>query len=320
KEDRDDGRRGFVGDMLTDLIEQLEKGAPTRTLKGGQMDLGAKTLPQLPRDSGDRNRTSPFAFTGNKFEFRAVGSAMTSAWPVTVMNSIIAESIGSLADEIEAGLGKSPTAAKLQSTVRSVLKASIKSHKAIIFNGDNYSEAWHDEAENRGLPNLRESADAIPVLRSRENVSMFKKLGVLTKQEVESRTTIFLEKYVMQIQIEVGTMLELARGSILPAARLEQQRVAQGIAAVEAVNVDPGDERASLDGLVDLIARFKHAIEALDASANAFPEDPKAAAEHVRDQVKPRMDTLRQLGDELEAIVSADLWPLPTYRDMLFIK
>ncbi|MEL7484154.1 MAG: glutamine synthetase III, partial [Planctomycetota bacterium] len=238
----------FLGDMLTDLIEQLEKGAPTRTLKGGQMDLGAKTLPQLPRDSGDRNRTSPFAFTGNKFEFRAVGSAMTSAWPVTVMNSIIAESIGFLADEIEAGLGKSPTPAKLQSTVRSVLKASIKSHKAIIFNGDNYSEAWHDEAENRGLPNLRESADAIPVLRSRENVSMFKKLGVLTKQEVESRTTIFLEKYVMQIQIEVGTMLELARGSILPAARLEQQRVAQGIAAVEAVNVDPGDERASLDG------------------------------------------------------------------------
>ncbi|MEO1534383.1 MAG: glutamine synthetase III [Planctomycetota bacterium] len=310
----------FLGDMLTDLIEQLEKGAPTRTLKGGQMDLGAKTLPQLPRDSGDRNRTSPFAFTGNKFEFRAVGSAMTSAWPVTVMNSIIAESISHLADEIEAGLGKSPTAAKLQSTVRSVLKASIKSHKAIIFNGDNYSDAWHDEAESRGLPNLRESADAIPVLRSRENVSMFKKLGVLTKQEVESRTTIFLEKYVMQIQIEVGTMLELARGSILPAARLEQQRVAQGIAAVEAVNVDPGDERASLDSLVDLIAQFKQAIDALDASANAFPEDPKAAAEHVRDHVKPHMDTLRQLGDELEAIVSADLWPLPTYRDMLFIK
>ncbi|MEO1717439.1 MAG: glutamine synthetase III, partial [Planctomycetota bacterium] len=220
----------FLGDMLTDLVEQLERGQPTRTLKGGQMDLGADTLPQLPRDAGDRNRTSPFAFTGNKFEFRAVGSAMTAAWPVTVMNTIIAESIKSIADDLEKGLGKSPTPTKLQSTVRAVLKGTVKENKAIIFNGDNYTEEWHDEAERRGLPNLRESADAIPVLSSRDNVSLFKKMGVLTKQEVDSRTTIFLEKYVMQIQIEVGTMLELARGSILPAARKEQQRMAQTLA------------------------------------------------------------------------------------------
>lgn len=310
----------FLGDMLTDLIEQIEKGTPTRTLKGGQMDLGAKTLPQLPRDSGDRNRTSPLAFTGNKFEFRAVGAAMTAAWPVTVMNTIVAESIGAIADEIEAGLGKAPTAAKLQSTVRSVLKKTIAAHKAIIFNGDGYSHAWHEEAEKRGLPNLRESADAIPVLSSRENVALFKKLGVLTKQEVESRTTIFLDKYVMQIQIEVGTMLELARGSILPAARQEQQRVAASIAGAESVNVDASHERASLDELVGLIASFKQATESLATAAEAFPEEPKDAAGYARDEIKPRMAALRQLGDQLESVISADLWPLPTYRDMLFIK
>ncbi len=310
----------FLGDMLTDLIEQLEQGQPTRTLKGGQMDLGAKTLPQLPRDSGDRNRTSPFAFTGNKFEFRAVGSAMTSAWPVTVMNTIIAESMGELADELERGLGKSPTPAKLQSTVRAVLKKIIKENKAIIFNGDNYSKEWHEEAERRGLPHLRESADAIPVLRSRESVALFKKMGVLTKQEVESRATIFLEKYVMQIQIEVGTMLELATGSILPAARQEQRRIAEAVAASQAVDIDCRHDRESLDELVELIASFKEATVELSNAANDFPEDPLAAAEYIRDNVKPKMVALRQAGDALEGIVSADLWPLPTYRDMLFIK
>lgn len=310
----------FLGDMLTDLIEQLEQGQPTRTLKGGQMDLGAKTLPQLPRDSGDRNRTSPFAFTGSKFEFRAVGSAMTSAWPVTVMNTIIAESMGELADELERGLGKSPTPAKLQSTVRAVLKKIIKENKAIIFNGDNYSKEWHEEAERRGLPHLRESADAIPVLRSRESVALFKKMGVLTKQEVESRATIFLEKYVMQIQIEVGTMLELATGSILPAARQEQRRIAEAVAASQAVDIDCRHDRESLDELVELIASFKEATVELSNAANDFPEDPLAAAEYIRDNVKPKMVALRQAGDALEGIVSADLWPLPTYRDMLFIK
>ncbi|MEO1584182.1 MAG: glutamine synthetase III [Planctomycetota bacterium] len=310
----------FLGDMLTDLIEQIEKGSPTRTLKGGQMDLGATTLPHLPRDSGDRNRTSPFAFTGNKFEFRAVGSAQTSAWPVTVMNTIVAESLSVLADELEKGLGKSPTPAKLQSTVRSVLKNTIKAHKAVIFNGDGYSDEWHAEAEKRGLPNLRESADAIPVLSSRGTVALFKKMKVLTKPEVESRTTIFLEKYVMQIQIEVGTMLELARNAILPAAREEQRRMAESIAAAEGVGVDCGDDRETLDALVGLIARFRQATDALSQAADAFPEDPKKGAEHVRDSIKPLMHDLRGLGDELEARVASELWPLPTYRDMLFIK
>lgn len=310
----------FLGDMLTDLIEQLEKGTPTRTLKGGQMDLGAQTLPHLPRDSGDRNRTSPFAFTGNKFEFRAVGSAMTAAWPVTVMNTIIAESISAIADDLEKGLGKAPTPAKLQTTVRSVLKKVIKDNKAVVFNGDNYAQDWHDEAESRGLPNLRESADAIPVMKSRETAAMFKKLGVLTKQELESRTTIFLEKYVMQMQIEVGTMLELAAGSILPAARLEQKRIAEALVAAEAAHIDCGHERDSLDQLVGLIAGFKQTTADLTQASGAYPDDPKAAAEYIRDAIKPLMETLRQQGDDLEAVVSADLWPLPTYRDMLFIK
>ncbi|MEL6498037.1 MAG: glutamine synthetase III [Planctomycetota bacterium] len=310
----------FLGDMLTDLVEQLERGQPTRTLKGGQMDLGARTLPQLPRDAGDRNRTSPFAFTGNKFEFRAVGSAMTAAWPVTVMNTIVADSVRSMADDIESAVGKSPTHARVQSAVRSVLKKTVKDHKAVVFNGDNYSEEWHEEAERRGLPNLRESADAIPVLNSRESVSLFKRMGVLSKQEVTSRTTIFLEKYVMQIQIEVGTILEMVSGAILPAAREEQRLLAQTLAATEAVNIDCGSARDSLDALVGKIASADAACDSLASAAEAFPEDPKAAAAYIRDRIKPDMKSLRDAADALEALIASERWPFPTYRDMLFIK
>ncbi|MEM1072023.1 MAG: glutamine synthetase III [Planctomycetota bacterium] len=310
----------FLGDMLTDLIEQLEKGSPTRTLRGGKMDLGASTLPDLPRHSGDRNRTSPFAFTGNKFEFRAVGSTSAAAWPATVINTIVAESLDTIVTDLEQAAGKDPTPAKIQSAVKAVLKKVIKEHKPVVFNGDNYTQAWEEEAEKRGLPNLRESADAFPALLAKKNASLFSKYKVLNKQELASRATIFMETYATQLHIEIGVMLELARRHILPAAIKHQTMLAQGIAATEAAGVDVGDQRTGLDAFVDLVERFRSGITELESAAEAFPESEQKACEYARDVAKPLMNQLRELGDAIEAGVAADLWPMPTYREMLYIK
>jgi glutamine synthetase len=208
----------FLGDMLEDILRQVEKGLPKRTIRGGMLNMGARTLPQLPRHSGDRNRTSPFAFTGNKFEFRAVGSSQTIAWPNTVLNTIAAESLDYMATELEKVAGKTPTPARLQAAVLSVLKKVIRQHKRVIFGGDNYSAEWHDEAEARGLPHFRDSVEAFAVLRQKKIADLFKKYGVLSKAELDSRTHIAYEKYIKQIDIEAQTMISMARTMILPAA------------------------------------------------------------------------------------------------------
>ncbi|MDP1661675.1 MAG: hypothetical protein Q8L55_07140, partial [Phycisphaerales bacterium] len=206
----------FLGDMLADIVDQLERGEAKRTLKGGKLDLGANTLPDLPRDTGDRNRTSPFAFTGNKFEFRAVGSSQASAWPNTVLNTMVAETLDSFATTLEKAVGKSPTQAKLEGAVRDLLKKTIKDHKRVVFNGDGYNEAWHKEAEKRGLPHLRDSVDALPVLKTKKVADLFSKYKVLSRTEIESRATIFVEKYIKQVSIEADTMLTMARTMYVP--------------------------------------------------------------------------------------------------------
>ena len=176
--------------MLSDILAQVEQGLPKRTLKGGVIDLGARSLPQLPRHSGDRNRTSPFAFTGNKFEFRAVGSSQSIAWPNTVLNTIVAESLDYVATSWRRRSAASPTAAKLEAAALALLKKLLKEHKRVIFDGDNYTEEWHEEAAKRGLPMLQDSVASFRVLSSRKNDDLFKKYGVLTKAEVDSRTHI----------------------------------------------------------------------------------------------------------------------------------
>jgi len=311
----------FLGDMLTDIVEQLEKGRPRRTLKGGALDLGARTLPQIPRHSSDRNRTSPFAFTGNKFEFRAVGSSATAAWPNTVLNTIVAESLDYIATRLERAVGSRPSPARLEEAVRRVLQAIVRKHKRIIFNGDNYSPAWHREAKRRGLPNLKDSVEAIPVLKSPEAVALFEKYGVLDKAELESRANAQMEKYVRQVAIEAETMLRIARQHILPAAVQQQKRMADAIVAAEDAGVDIGGQRAELESFVRVVNGFREAIEELDKASDAHDdEDPFRAARQLRRDVLPRMRRLRELGDELEERIAADLYPLPTYREMLFIK
>src|ERR671915_1080467 len=264
----------FLGDLLEDILDQVEQGPPKRTLRGGTLDLGAKTLPMLPRHSGDRNRTSPFAFTGNKFEFRAVGSSASIAWPNTVLNTIVAESLDYVATELEKSIGSRPTEAKLQLAVVSVLKPLIHQHKRVIFDGDNYSEEWHAEAARRGLPNLKDSVEAFAVLRGKKNVELFKKYGVLSQAELDSRTHIAIEKYVKQLGIEAETMVSMARNQILPAALQHQQRLASAIGATKAAGVDDPDSTKALQSFVQLVNRLRSSTAAVEQAAAHHESDP----------------------------------------------
>jgi len=310
----------FLGKMLSDILEQVEAGLPKRTIRGGVLDLGATTLPMLPRHSGDRNRTSPFAFTGNKFEFRAVGSSASIAWPNTVLNTIVAESLDYVADQLEKAVGAKPTPAKLQAGVISVLKRLIKEHKRVIFDGDNYSEEWHAEAGRRGLPNLKDSVEAFGVLRARKNVDLFKKYGVLSKAEHDSRTHIMIEKYTKQLAIEAETMVSIARGQILPAALRHQKRMAETVTSTKAAGVDCADTTAALRSFVDLVTKLRNTTAAVEQASAHHDADPIKHAAQISRELKPVMAELRAIVDALENLVAADLWPLPTYRDLLFLK
>jgi glutamine synthetase len=310
----------FLGEMLTDIVDQLASGKPSRTIKGGEIDLGAMTLPQIPRHSGDRNRTSPFAFTGNKFEFRAVGSSATSAWPNTVLNTIVAESLDYLAGRLEEEAGSDPGPEQLETAVRKVLQDVIHAHKRVLFNGDNYSAEWHAEAERRGLPNLKDSVEALPGLASEKACTLFAKYNVLNEAELGSRVNAYVEKYVKQLLIESETMVMLARQQILPAAHAHQARLARVVASTQAAGIACDEQKAELEGFVRLVHEFTTTTAALAQADNDEDADPIAEARRLKQVVVPMMDRLRRLADELENRVAADLWPLPSYRELLFVK
>lgn len=311
----------FLGEMLSDVINQLEAGKPVSTKKAGTLNLGANTLPQIPRHSGDRNRTSPFAFTGNKFEFRAVGSSQSIAWPNVVLNSIVADSLAYIADELEEKAGDEPTPSKLQSTARKLLQSIIKEHKRVIFDGDNYSSDWREEAERRGLPNLRDAAAALPAIRSKKAVELFRRRKVLSKIELEARFNIYAEQYANRLRIEAGAMIRMMRRLVLPAAERRQRELAETIAAIESVDVDVAEQRASFEAFTDLVNRLNRSIGELENTVAKMPEDhPEKGARHAAERIKPMMQDVRELADELETHIPDDLWPLPTYREMLFVK
>jgi len=310
----------FLGDMLEDILAQVEKGQLKRTLKGGTIDLGARTLPMLPRHSGDRNRTSPFAFTGNKFEFRAVGSSQTIAWPNTILNTIAAESLDYMATELERALGSNRTPARVQSAAMALLKKVVKQHKRVIFDGDNYSQEWHKEAARRGLPHLRDSVEALATLRSKTNADLFKKYGVLSRSELDSRALVAYEKYNKQLTIEAETMITMGRTQILPAALRHQAVIAEAVSRTEASGVKCNDTVAALGEFVNLVARFQESLVGLEKVAGHHDDDLAKHAMWMRDRVRPAMAQVRTYADTLETHVAADLWPLPTYRDLLFLK
>jgi len=311
----------FLGEMLQDIVDQLEKGTPKSTKRKTSLDLGANTLPQIPKDTGDRNRTSPFAFTGNKFEIRATGSSMSVTWPITVLNTIVAESIDFIASEIEAAAGASPTDAKLKQAVRNTLKSVIKKHKRIIFNGDNYADQWHTEAEERGLPDLKDTADALPEIKAKTTTDAFKLFGVLSKRELDSRFETYAEQYITQIGIEGRTLLSIAKTIALPAAIRQQSDIAEAVASSEAVEIDCPELRAELDEFNELTANLRERTTQLQNELNAPHDDNAAkAARTTRDRIIPAMSDLRETIDEIEGRIADDLWPLPKYHEMLFIK
>jgi glutamine synthetase len=308
----------FLGDQLQDVMDQLERADLKSTKAGGYMEVGVSVLPNLPRDAGDRNRTSPFAFTGNKFEFRAVGSSFSIAGPNTVLNTIVAESLDYIATQLEVA---TKAGKPLNKAIQDLLPGILKESKKVVFNGDGYSEEWHREAEKRGLPNLKSTVDAIPVIIRRDSVELFTKYKVYSERELQSRYAIFSEKYVKEVTIEANTMVNMAKTMILPAAVRYQGELAAAVNATKAAGVDAAAQLEALRELTTTAGQFQAATAALEKAAHHHPDgDPYAHARYIKESVIPKMNDLRVLGDKLETIVAEDLWPLPTYRDMLFIK
>ena len=305
----------FLGDMLTDLVEQFASGGTaSSSRKGSTMDLGAQTLPEFIRDAGDRNRTSPFAFTGNKFEFRAVGSSAAIALPVTVLNTIVAESLASFADEIE-------KADDPESGLKAIIHRVFNDHKRVIFNGDNYSAEWEEEAERRGLPNIRRAPEAIRAFSSDKNRTLFNSLDVLSPPETQSRANILAEKYTKQVRIEALTLRNMAKTLILPATMRQIRELADAIAALEAADIDSAENRSALEELASLSSNLRKGVAELDKIlVEEESEYPLDAADHALGTIVPAMEHVRELADAVEKIVSKDLWPVADYNELLSIQ
>jgi glutamine synthetase len=296
----------FLGSQLADVVEQLGKGAASTSKKGGSMQLGVTSLPELPKDATDRNRTSPFAFTGNKFEFRAVGSSAPIYWPQTVLNTAVADSLAELADALE------PLDPGDFQGLTSVLSAIVKDNKQVLFEGNGYSEEWHAEAAERGLPNNRTTVDALPVLTTDKAKAVFAKFGVLSERELASRVDIFWERYVKVQNIEANCALDIARTMVLPATArylgiLATAGDSRGIASVTKRVAGLADSLVEAIDALETAQHGAHEAGSIEAEARAFVDD-----------VIPAQEALRVVVDELETVVDDELWPLPKYRELLF--
>jgi glutamine synthetase len=305
----------YLGEQLDDIMVQLETGAPTKSSGGGVMELGVSTLPALPKDATDRNRTSPFAFTGNKFEFRAVGSSAPCYWPNTVLNTIVAEKIQQMANELEAAKG-----GDFNKTLTDTLRSWVKKHKRVFFSGNNYSEEWHAEAAKRGLPNLKDTVECLKAAVNDKYAELFAKHRVLSKIEYEARTEISWERYVKVLNIEGTATLDIARNQILPAAIAYQKKVADSIIALKGAGVDaPAAQVELLKTIANGASALKSALDTLDKQlTGANGTDAHHQGEAFRNLVIPAMLATRKIADELEGVIEDDLWPLPKYREMLF--
>jgi glutamine synthetase len=308
----------FLGDMLTDIFEQIEKGGARSTKQGGHLDTGVMVLPKLPRDAGDRNRTSPFAFTGNKFEFRAVSSGQSIAYPNIALNVAVTESLDYMATELEKLMkgGKS-----IEKAVGELLPKVIKENKRIIFNGNNYAKEWEKEAAKRGLQNLKNTVDALPQLITKEVIGIFEKYKVLNERELRARYEVMLEQFNKTINVEGQLMVLMANRYILPAAFDYQKQVATSVSAVKQAGGKSVEGKKVLDRLTKTNDEVKKRADKLEhALAHEGNGSAEKHAKHFRDVVRPAMETLREAVDELELMMPHGQWPLATYREMLFIK
>ena len=304
--------------MLTDIFEQIEKGGAKSTKHGGMLDTGVMVLPKLPRDAGDRNRTSPFAFTGNKFEFRAVSSNQSIGYPNIALNVAVTESLDYIATELEKAVkgGK-----KLEAAVAELLPKVIKENKRIIFNGNNYAAEWEKEAAKRGLLNLKNTVDALPQLVTKDVIAAFTKYKILNERELHARYEIMVETYNKTVNVEGQLMVLMANRYILPAAFEYQKDVGQSVAAVKAAGGKSVEGKKTLDKLTKLTDEFKRRTDKLQLLLeHEGAGSAEKHAKHFRDVVIPAMDAVRESGDLLELMIPHETWPLATYREMLFIK
>jgi len=311
----------YLGEQLTDVVEGLISGNKPSARGAKVLDIGASALPPLPRDASDRNRTSPFAFTGNKFEFRAVGSSQSIARPNTFLNTVVADSLDYMATAIEAAMARG---ASLHAAIQKVVQDTLAENQRVLFSGDNYSAEWHAEAERRGLPNLKNTPDAVDVLLAPESREVFSKYAVYTPQELESRHTVMLETYIKTLHIESQLAARLAKDQILPAAVRYQGDLAESIVRTREASPTANVQGVvtTLNDLAEQVTRFRQALDGLDRvrhEADALHGDVRAQSRHSRDKVIPAMAQVRELGDILEHIVDDATWPLPKYREMLFI-
>ncbi len=307
----------YLGSQLEDVFEQISQGEVKGSKARGVMHTGVDTLPILPKDPGDRNRTSPFAFTGNRFEFRAVGSGQSVAGPLVAMNTILADSLNWIADKLESALQQGT---ELNNAIQAVLKEIVDRHGAVIFNGNGYSEEWHKMAvEERGLANLPTTADALPVLKEPYIEELFERMGVLSPVELASRFETYSEQYILSIEVEAKLMVNMAKTAIYPAAARYLSDLSTTIANLKEIGIDFEEESAkkvaSLSkSLMDFVSKLSLALSKHDFAT------PEEHMQYLVQTVRPLMDGVREYADALEGEVADDLWPLPTYQEMLFIK
>ena len=304
----------FLGDQLEDVLSQLcEKGEATRSLEGSQLETGVSTVPRFSKDATDRNRTSPFAFTGNKFEFRMVGSSASIADPNIVLNTIVAETLCQAADILE-------KADDFELALHDLIKDWVTDHIRIIFNGDGYSDAWVEEAARRGLPNIKNTVDATSVLADPEVIKLFEKHGVFSAVELAAREEVGYENYSKAINIEARTMIDMVKKEIIPAVMEYTTTVAKSVAAVKAVGADASVQEKVLKEITTELSKLDASVVKLEAATDASVkiEDPKAQAIAYRDDVFAQFVEVREPADKLETLVDEKAWPFPTYAELLF--
>jgi glutamine synthetase len=307
----------YLGSQLEDVYEQILKGEVKGSKAAETMNIGVDTLPEIPMDPGDRNRTSPFAFTGNRFEFRAVGSGQSVAGPLVAMNTILAESLDWIAGELESELAKGT---ELNTAIHKILKEIMEKHGSVVFGGNGYSSEWHKMAvEERGLANLPTTADALPVLREKYIEELFDKTGVLSPVELESRFEVYAEQYLLSIEVEAKLVISMAKTTIYPAAMQYLSSLTSTMASLKDIGIEV--DKTTVKKVSDLADSMMAQVYKLsDAMDKHDFETIEAHLHYYAKTIRSLMDEVRKYADALEAEIADELWPLPTYQEMLFIK
>ena len=305
----------FLGDQLTDVLTEIETGGESVIRQGGNIKIGVTTIPNLPKDISDRNRTSPFAFTGKKFEFRMLGSSMSIADCNVMINTSVAETLSRMADRLE-------QAEDIHDECRKIIRDVMRDHKRIIFNGNNYSEEWRREAEARGLPNIDNAVDAARALIAPKNIDLLERHGVFNRKELESRYEIRLENYSKTVNIEANTMVEMTRRQIIPAVVKYAKFLSETLVSMKdtGLAVDISLEAGMLKEVSAASAALRTALSKLEKTLEkgTAMENGYEKAVHYRDKVLPAMEALRTPADTLEVLLGKDFWPMPTYTDLMF--